>query len=68
MRSVFQEWLAAEFAVAEAERRFRLELLQYDYRERREPPGVAALIRARVLRHEARAFLMRVMPAVSRLD
>ncbi|MBC5764966.1 hypothetical protein [Ramlibacter albus] len=65
MKSVFQEWLAAEFAVAEAERRFRLELLQYDYGERRMPPEVASLLRARVVRHEARAFLERVIPAVS---
>ena len=65
MRSVFQEWLAAEFAVAEAERQFNLERLQYDYGERRRPPDVAGLIRARVLRHETRAFLARVMPAVS---
>ena len=65
MKSVFQEWLAAEFAVAEAESRFRLELLQYDHGERRHPPEVAALLRARVLRHETRTFLARVMPAVS---
>jgi hypothetical protein len=65
MKSVFQEWLAAEFSVAEAEHRFRLELLQYDYGERRQPPDVAALLRARVMRHETRAFLVRVIPAVS---
>lgn len=65
MRSVFQEWLAAEFAVADAERQFRLEWLQYDFGERRHPPEVGALIRARVLRREARNFLARVMPATS---
>jgi len=59
MRSVFQEWLQAEFAVAEAEHRFRLEMLQYDYGERRKPPEVASLIRARVIRHAARDFLAR---------
>lgn len=65
MKSVFQEWLAAEFAVAEAERQFRLELRQYDWGERRVPPDVGALLRARVLRHEARAFLERVIPVAS---
>jgi hypothetical protein len=65
MKSVFQAWLAAEFAVADAESRLRLELHQYDYGERRLPPDVGALLRARVLRHEARAFLERVIPAVS---
>jgi hypothetical protein len=65
MRSVFQEWLAAEFAVADAERLFRLELLLYKFGECARPPETGPLIRARVVRHEARAFLERVMPAVS---
>ena len=64
MKSVFQAWLAAEFAVADAEHRFLAEKLRYQHGERHTPPDVATLIRARVLRHEARAFLARVSSLV----
>ena len=65
MRSVFQEWLAAEFAVAEAEHQFRLEMRDHLHGHRRCAPETAPLIRAHVLRHETRAFLARVMPVLS---
>jgi len=64
MRTLVHEWLAAEGRVAEAEDRFRGELLQYRAGERSHPPPVADILRARVLRAQTRDMLQRVIATV----
>lgn len=59
MRTVFEEWLAAEFQVAQAEATFRAELDDYEAGERTYPPSVERVLSARVLRHEVRTLLSR---------
>ena len=61
MRSLFQEWLASEFGVAEAEEEFRIQLLRYFGGDRIRPPDVAELLRSRIARCEARQSLARVI-------
>ena len=61
MKTVFQQWLSAEFGVAEAQRRLDEGMRLYHAGRSTRPPEVAALIQAHVTRHEARALLARVV-------
>lgn len=61
MKTVFQQWLSAEFGVAEAHRRLGQGMRLYHAGRSVRPPEVATLIQAHVTRHEARALLARVL-------
>lgn len=61
MKTVFQQWLAAEFGVAQARCRLAEGLRLYHGGRSTRPPEVATLIQAHVTRHEARALLARVL-------
>jgi len=61
MKTVFQQWLSAEFGVAEAHRRLGQGMRLYHGGRSTRPPEVATLMHAHVTRYEARALLARVL-------
>jgi hypothetical protein len=65
MKTVFQQWLSAEFGVAEAQRLLGQGFRVYHAGRSARPPEVATLIQAHVTRHEARALLARVLQGQS---